>query len=451
MGTLIMENETNLSEVELRKNLIANINDCKTLLQLGEIYYSSGRYYLAANYLSYVMKMTNDAALYEKSNQLLFLAERAIQINNNDKMFSTFEFLDTLIMELLNCLKNHYYYNIDIELFELMRVRPSVDSIVVNTQNEKEEIVKHLQGLEELYFNLNDSFSKELLIKLLTFRLLGNHKVKMPLNTIDYWKQRKSIPNLIHSSETLQTNYHNWTLQLFDLTPLKYNLRLFYVPMGISATFLDKQYEYNKISPVIKVKEGDVVIDAGGCFGDTALYFAHEVGETGHVYTIEFIPSNLEIMSKNINLNEKLQNNITIVKHPLWNVSNTSLYYKDQGAASFVTFSEESGVTDKVSTITIDNLVVEHKLHKLDFIKMDIEGAEMNALKGAIHSITTFRPTLAIAIYHQISDFVNVMKFINDLNLGYQFYLGHYTVNAQETILFAVAREKMEVSDENEG
>lgn len=107
---------------------------------------------------------------------------------------------------------------------------------------------------------------------------------------------------------------------------------------------------------------------------------------------------------------------------------------KDQGAASFVTFSEESGVTDKVSTITIDNLVVEHKLHKLDFIKMDIEGAEMNALKGAIHSITTFRPTLAIAIYHQISDFVNVMKFINDLNLGYQFYLGHYTVNAQETI-----------------
>ncbi|PEY56789.1 FkbM family methyltransferase, partial [Bacillus cereus] len=143
-----------------------------------------------------------------------------------------------------------------------------------------------------------------------------------------------------------------------------------------------------------------------------------------------FIPSNLEIMSKNINLNETLQKHITIVKQPLWNDSNTSLYYKDQGAASFVSFSEESGVTDKVSTITIDNLVIEQKLHKLDFIKMDIEGAEMNALKGAIHSITTFRPTLAIAIYHQISDFVNVMKFINDLNLGYQFYLGHYTINA---------------------
>jgi len=327
-----------------------------------------------------------------------------------------------------------------------MHVRPSIDSIVVNIQNEKEEILKHLQGLEELYFKLNDPFSKELLIKLLSFRLLGNHKVKLPLNTINYWNQRKSIQNLIHSTETLQTNYHNWTLQLFDLTPLKYNLRLFYVSMGISATFLDKQYEYNKVSPAIKVKEGDIVIDAGGCFGDTALYFAHEVGETGHVYTIEFIPSNLEIMSKNINLNETLQNHITIVKHPLWNDSNTSLYYKDQGAASFVSFSEESGVTDKVSTITIDNLVIEQKLHKLDFIKMDIEGAEMNALKGAIHSITTFRPTLAIAIYHQISDFVNVMKFINDLNLGYQFYLGHYTINAQETILFAVAREKMEVS-----
>lgn len=441
-----MEDETNLLEDELKKLLIANINDPETLLKLGEIYYSSGRLYLAANYLSYVMKMTNNIDLSNKANQLLFLAERAIQINNNDNMHSTSVFLDTLIMELLNCLKNHYYYNIDIGLFELMHVRPSIDSIVVNIQNEKEEILKHLKGLEELYFKLNDPFSKELLIKILTFRLLGNHKVKLPLNTIDYWNQRKSIQNLIHSTETLQTKYHNWTLQLFELTPLKYKLQLFYVPMGISATFLDKQYEYNKISPAIKVKEGDIVIDAGGCFGDTALYFAHEVGEMGHVYTIEFIPSNLEIMSKNINLNETLQKQITIVKHPLWNDSNTSLYYKDQGAASFVSISEESGVTDKVSTITIDNLVIEQKLHKLDFIKMDIEGAEMNALKGAIHSITTFRPTLAIAIYHQISDFVNVMKFINNLNLGYQFYLGHYTINAQETILFAVAREKMEVS-----
>lgn len=221
--------------------------------------------------------------------------------------------------------------------------------------------------------------------------------------------------------------------------------------MGISATFLDKQYEYNKISPAIKAKRGDVVIDGGGCLGDTALYFAHEVGDTGHVYTIEFIPSNLEIMSKNISLNKKLQKHITIVKHPLWNTSNVSLYYKDQGAASFVSFSNDSDSTDTINTITIDDLVQEQQLQKIDFIKMDIEGAEMNALKGAIHSIQTFHPTLAIAVYHQISDFVNVMQFIDDLNLEYQFYLGHYTIYAQETILFAVPREKMKRGDENDG
>ncbi len=198
-----MEHETNLLELELKKLLIANINDPETLLKLGEIYYSSGRLYLAANYLSYVMKITNNIDLSNKANQLLFLAERAIQINNNDNMQSTSGFLDTLIMELLNCLKNHYYYNIDIELFELMHVRPTIDSIVVNIHNEKEEIMKHLQGLEELYFNLSDPFSKELLIKLLAFRLLGNHKVKLPLNTIDYWNQR----NLFKTSSILQKHF----------------------------------------------------------------------------------------------------------------------------------------------------------------------------------------------------------------------------------------------------
>ncbi len=116
------------------------------------------------------------------------------------------------------------------------------------------------------------------------------------------------------------------------MNKINFDLRLFYFPNGLSATFIDGQYKYDRISPEIKAMEGDIVIDAGGCFGDTGLYFAHEVGESGHVYTFEFIPSNLAIMRKNFSLSENLNKRITIIEHPLWHKSKDPLYYmvKDQ-------------------------------------------------------------------------------------------------------------------------
>jgi hypothetical protein len=73
----------------------------------------------------------------------------------------------------------------------------------------------------------------------------------------------------------------------------------------------------------------------------------------------------------------------------------------------------------------------------VDFIKMDIEGAEPYALKGAINTIKKFKPKLAIAIYHSLSDFVQIPKFIDDLGLGYKLHLSHCSIHEEETILFA--------------
>ena len=69
---------------------------------------------------------------------------------------------------------------------------------------------------------------------------------------------------------------------------------------------------------------------------------------------------------------------------------------------------------------------------------MDIEGAELLALNGAIETIKKFKPKLAIAIYHSMSDFISIPKWIDDLNLGYKLYLDHYTIHTEETILYAI-------------
>jgi hypothetical protein len=48
-----------------------------------------------------------------------------------------------------------------------------------------------------------------------------------------------------------------------------------------------------------------------------------------------------------------------------------------------------------------------------------------------------YKPKLAIAVYHDLADFYTIADYLNELNIGYKFYLAHYTIHAGETILYA--------------
>ena len=99
--------------------------------------------------------------------------------------------------------------------------------------------------------------------------------------------------------------------------------------------------------------------------------------------------------------------------------------------------SEETGV-ENIKVDTSDSVLAERK-KKVSFIKMDIEGAELPSLRGAVNTLQAFKPKLAISIYHSMNDFVEIPEFLNNLGLGYKFYLGHYTIHAEETVLYAIA------------
>ena len=88
----------------------------------------------------------------------------------------------------------------------------------------------------------------------------------------------------------------------------------------------------------------------------------------------------------------------------------------------------------------LDDLVTSGSIKKADFIKMDIEGAEQQALRGAEKSIRRFKPDMAITVYHSLEDFWQIPQYLVSLNLGYVFYLRHFTIHAEETVLFASAR-----------
>lgn len=294
-----------------------------------------------------------------------------------------------------------------------------------------------IQKISFLHNLLTDTYSKNLLVSLLSFRILGWRKIKLPTNNPSYWNNKVLADSLAKNQDSLEAKFTKLKLSHFDLSQIGWPITLNYNANGILKTFLLKQYEYKHLDPTISAAAGDVVIDAGGCWGDTALYFAKMVGPNGQVHTFEFLPSNLEILNSNLKLNPLLASRISVVPKALFNISGKKLVFQENGPGTKLSEDHlESGASTAITT-SIDDYVQENKISRIGFIKMDIEGAELSALQGAINTIKRDRPRLAIAIYHDLNDFITIPQFLSSLNLGYSFYIDHFTIHDEETILFA--------------
>lgn len=95
--------------------------------------------------------------------------------------------------------------------------------------------------------------------------------------------------------------------------------------------------------------------------------------------------------------------------------------------------ASESGI-QQIEVVKLDEIL---DGEKVTFIKMDIEGAEYAALKGAEKIIKEQRPRLAISIYHKPSDIVEIPKLLLEYRDDYKFYLRHYSLLGNETVLYA--------------
>ena len=301
---------------------------------------------------------------------------------------------------------------------------------------------KYEQGLEFLYNNIHPD-SRQLIVNLVAYKILGYSKVKLPFNNPQYWKSIETAKKLKEGNDTYDPHFLHFILDKFNLNPIGYDIKIFFSEVGIAIDFIAEQYAYKlEGKTTVQVKKGDVVLDLGGCWADTALYFAYKIGAGGKVYSFEFIPDNIKLHNVNTDLNPVLKQRITVVPNPVSSVSGQKIYFKDHGPGSKVEFQPFKEQTGSAETISIDDFVRRNVIKQIDFIKMDIEGAELLALQGAIETIRMFKPILAIAIYHSMEDFINIPKWIVDLNLDYELFIGHYTIHAEETICFAKPKSK---------
>lgn len=297
----------------------------------------------------------------------------------------------------------------------------------------------HLADLEWLYTQLGDDESRDTLANVVAYRALGPRKVKLPLNCPEHWRRLHTVKQLSKGAEQVEPGFMGWKLSQLDLAPLGLPVRLFCTPGGVVTTFVEQQYRCETPDGPIACAPGDVVVDAGACWADTALYFAHLVGPEGVVASFEFLSDNVQLFERNLSLNPELAKRIQLHRHPVWSHSGERLNFVSNGPGTKVEKAHGGATNLSAETMAIDDLISRGCVHRVDLIKMDIEGAETEALLGARQSLLKFRPKLAITVYHKLTDVWSIPQYLNQLDLGYRFYLRHFTIHAEETVLFAAA------------
>ena len=169
--------------------------------------------------------------------------------------------------------------------------------------------------------------------------------------------------------------------------------------MQLSEQFVQGIYERK-----YKIKEGDTVIDIGACMGINAIPASKEVGDKGRVIAIEPDKDNIMCLEKNITINKL--NNVTIIRKGVWNNSDKMNFYvkKSPDSHSLVIQKDDVRKITEIEVDTLDDILKDLNIDKVDFVKMDIEGAEIEALKGMKETLSNNDVKMAIASYHIVDE-----------------------------------------------
>ena len=159
--------------------------------------------------------------------------------------------------------------------------------------------------------------------------------------------------------------------------------------------FEDKVYER-----VWQPKEGDVVLDLGGYVGMFTVKASVAVGATGKVVTVEPSPESYKMMESNC---QGLDNVLLVKKAVAAENGKARLYYSGSTISLYNSLVIKRKDYIEVETITVDDLVEELGLDKVDIVKMDVEGATMEVLKGMQKTLEK-GTKLVIAAYHLRAD-----------------------------------------------
>lgn len=202
----------------------------------------------------------------------------------------------------------------------------------------------------------------------------------------------------------------------------------------IAPQLAEEQY-FDDVVPIHKLGKKEVFIDAGCCDFLTSKYFLKWCkNECKKIYAFECDPRGIELCNTVLENDPEL-NIAELITKGLWD-EDTVLEFDVSDSLSSANVSLREGYRKiQINTTTIDDVL---NGDEVTFIKMDIEGSELKALKGAEESIKRWHPILALSVYHKPEDIVEIPEYIRSIVPEYKLYLRTYQENHNETVLYAV-------------
>lgn len=238
-----------------------------------------------------------------------------------------------------------------------------------------------------------------------------------------FWKDKNYLS--IHKQEFQEVS---------ELLCDEYSKKVFWGYLEAQEGNIDSDIRYCTngayFNELTKKKRTGAFLDCGSYDGESAIAYMKFIGEECQVFAFEPDKENFQ------NLVDKMENksNVVCVNKGCYS-SEKQLSFVSNGDMS--SSLQEYG-SDVVEVTTIDSVVGEEKVA---FIKMDIEGAELEALKGARKVIERDMPILAISAYHKQEDLITLIPYIYGLGNKrekYQVYLRHHGVVQTELVIYAI-------------
>ena len=181
--------------------------------------------------------------------------------------------------------------------------------------------------------------------------------------------------------------------------------------------------------PYLAKNPEEVYIDGGAFDGKTCTDFIDWYG-TEYKRIVAFEPSRYSAITCQKRIQDNHIERIELIPKGLYS-ENTILRFAHKAAGSKVV----NDGTDTIEVTSIDKVL---NGERATFIKLDVEGCELEALKGAQMTIQKYRPKLAICIYHKPENIYEIPLYILSLVPEYRFYIRHYSNVESETILYAL-------------
>lgn len=188
---------------------------------------------------------------------------------------------------------------------------------------------------------------------------------------------------------------------------------------------------------IITFGKEEVFVDAGSYNLETSIRLAKYCNSLKKVYAFEPDASNfVKCLDRKPELEDTT---VELFPYGTWSKSKTLRFHATADSGAHFRNNGEACV----EVMPIDEAVAGKERTGITFIKMDVEGSELESLKGAKNTILKDKPKLAICIYHKPEDLVEIPMYIKKLVPEYKLYIRHYASNEWETVLYAVMPDQI--------